>query len=263
MAAEISFGPYSYTILGTDADWQDRLQPASLFSFMQEAAYSNAEALQMGASVLDGRGLCWILIHIASRFDEMPRWGETMTITTWHRGVNRLTFYRDYEFLDQQGRCFGHATSEWLVADATTHRPQRPDTVFADIPAQPAGRSVFATPPERPQPLAEAALVEPVLACFADYADIDRNRHVNNTRYIAWCLNTVAASVARAGSPNGGGLPELRVRGIDIHYINEVFFGTKVFSYCQLEQTPGGSCLVEARRAADAAPVFRARVILA
>jgi medium-chain acyl-[acyl-carrier-protein] hydrolase len=259
MTADISFGPYSFNILGTDADWQDYLQPASLFSFMQEAAYSNAEALQMGASVLDGRGLCWILIRIASRFEEMPRWGERITIATWHRGVNRLTFFRDYEFFDQQGRRFGHATSEWLVADKTTHRPQRPESVFTDTPVPPAGHATFAAPPARPQPLPESALAEPVLACYADYSDIDRNHHVNNTRYVAWCLNSVAAALARS---RDGGIPWLSVRGIDIHYINEVFLGTKVSCYCHFGENPADGVLVEARRAADAAPVFRARVIL-
>jgi medium-chain acyl-[acyl-carrier-protein] hydrolase len=251
------FGPYRFTLRAADTDWQDFLQPAALFSLMQEAAYLNAESLGMGSGALDRRGLCWILIRISVRLRFLPRWGETIMIDTWSRGAQRLIFLRDFEFYDQSGSQFGCASTEWLVASQDTHRPLKPGDAFPRMPD--AARTKQACPVERPPALPETAFGQPVHVIRADYSDIDRNRHVNNTRYIAWCLDAIAAGASLDG---GGNLPALYVRGIDIHYVNEVFRGTDVCCYCQSEHDgPFMRHLVEARAAAVNLPIFRARVI--
>jgi len=241
-------GPYTFAIRGTDTDWRDRLHLFSLFSFMQEAAYANAEAGGLGASLLDRQGFCWMLVRISVRMDTLPRWGEVLTVSTWSRGCKKLTFLRDYEFLDEKGILIGRATSEWLIGSAIDHKPQRPDSILTGCPAPADDHAVFPDPIRRPPRLAEGVDELPVLTVYADFSDIDRNEHVNNTRYVAWCLNAIHA----ASSP-----VNIEILSFDIHYINEVRLGDKILCWHQL--TAPGEHLVEARRAADGAVVFRAR----
>ncbi len=280
------FGPYRFTIRGTDTDYHDRLHLSSLFSFMQEAAYHNAKVLQIGADQLDKRGLCWLLIRISVRLHHLPHWGETVSVDTWSRGTQKLIFLRDFDFYDQNGLKFGSATSEWLIARQDTHRPQRPDVVLPPGHRPACTRAVFDHTIARPVPLAEASSVEPMLTQYADFSDIDRNKHVNNTRYIAWCVDTVYAArrrqIGKGGTaavkqdadpdatPGFSDLPDLRISGLDIHYVNEVRIGTKIHCFCQTAELSsndssrdGANCefLVEARRADDNVPVFRARVL--
>jgi hypothetical protein len=73
MTGPDDFGPYRFLVRATDADWQDQLNPAALFSMIQEAAYRNAEALGMGASRLDRQGLCWILMRFSIRLGHLPK----------------------------------------------------------------------------------------------------------------------------------------------------------------------------------------------
>lgn len=251
------FGPYSFSIRATDADCHDRLHLASLFSFMQEAAYHNAEALQIGTSLLDRHGMCWILIRIAVRLERLPHWGEPITVDTWNRGIRKLVFLRDFEFFDRNGARFGCGTSEWLIASKDSHRPQRPGQ-FLPENLQPSGaRAVFGEPADWPSSFPALAAGAPVLVKTADFSDIDRVRHVGNTRYVAWCIDTVHAML-----PDRLEFPDFRVTGLDIHYVREIRLGTKICCYGQADpQANPGAFLVEARRADDNSPVFRARVL--
>jgi medium-chain acyl-[acyl-carrier-protein] hydrolase len=251
-------GPYAFTIRGTDTDSQDRLHLFSLFSFMQESAYHNAETGGLGASTLDRLGLCWLLVRISVRLETLPHWGETITVSTWSRGIRKLTFLRDFEFFGASGRQFGYATSEWLIATKAEHRPQRPEAVLPDWHQPIGARSVFNGPAPRPPQMEVAAASQPILSQYADFSDIDRNRHVNNTRYVAWCLNAVHAAARTAAVE----LPDIRVSGLDIHYISEVRFGDKIRCFCQPDHpAPTSEYFVEARRDEDDSVVFRARIL--
>ncbi|MGI6298591.1 MAG: acyl-[acyl-carrier-protein] thioesterase [Saccharofermentanales bacterium] len=253
--------PYNFEILGTDTDNRDKLHSASLFSYMQEAAYYNSEYLGFGASELDKRGLCWLLLKISVRMQKLPSWRDTVSVDTWSRGAPRVLFLRDFRFnCHGETEPFGTAASEWLIADADTHRPQRPDKVFPDkiTVANSDGVFSFACPKLPPLP----AETEPVLKKSADFSDIDRNRHLNNTRYAAWAVDTLYAGAVSE--------EQYTIQGIDINYLSEVKFG-EIINLCRLpveaadlENMPPAAViadsralLIEGRRAADETVVFR------
>lgn len=246
--AEQGAGPYYFAIRGTDTDWRDRLHLSSLFSFMQEAAYANAESGGLGSSILDRQGFCWVLIRISVRMDTLPRWGDVLQVSTWSRGCKKLTWLRDYEFFDAQGNRIGCASSEWLIVSADGHRPQRPESILGAHQLPDKTRAVFAEAVQRPPKLVEETGEPPHFTVFADFSDIDRNGHVNNTRYVAWALNAIHAASQPA---------EIEILGLDIHYVNEVRRGEKI--QCRHQLTGPGEHLVEARRADDGAVVFRVR----
>ena len=251
-------GPYGFTIRGTDTDLEDRLHLFALLSYMQEAAFFNAEAGGLGTTFLDGQGLCWILIRIAVRLDWLPHWGDRVIVNTWNRGCRRLTWIRDFTFSDRQGNGFGVASSEWIIADKSNHRPQKPDILPASFSiAQFDERAI----PEEIRGLPRLEIRpgdKPVLTQFADFSDIDRNGHVNNTRYAAWCMNALHAFA-------GGRVAGCRVSELDIHFVSEVRQGDKLVFYCQQieDQIPGGLYRVESRReSTEDQVVFRADVRL-
>lgn len=283
-------GLYRYDIRGTDTDYHDRLHLASLFALMQEAAYHNAENLGMGASQLDPAGYCWLLARISVRMLRLPRWTETMSVETWSRGPRKLLFLRDFIFYagtPDQSEVIGQATSEWLIAHKETHRPVRPDklldpgrlTAYLSQPAAldfdcPKLPALLTAGDESDAVKVGTALRRgsPILVKYADFSDIDRNQHVNNTRYVAWAVDAVQAFCGCEDErTNRPALPDQRVTGLDIQYISEVLFGSKIQLYaCDCRTVPaceaGDSArmvLVEGQLAETGKAVFRARVHLA
>lgn len=253
-------GPYTFVIRGTDTDCEDRLHLFALLSYMQESAYFNAGTGGLGTGELDSLGLCWMLIRLSVRLRELPRWGGIVTVKTWSRGCRRLTWVRDYEFFDQDGVLFGAASSEWLIADARSHRPQKPDILPTASRHAVSAEAALPDDVRRPSRLEIHPDDSPVLVQYADFSDIDRNRHVNNTRYAAWCMNAVHAF---AGERVSG----LQSKDLDIHFISEVRRGDKLHCFCgfSADDGPGGGLYrVEARRDDnEATVVFRAEVRMA
>ena len=67
---------------------------------------------------------------------------------------------------------------------------------------------------------------ENTIVKYADFSEIDRNHHVNNTRYVAWCLDAV----------HNRSLDQGDILGIDINYNSEIHFGEKVVLFFREEE---------------------------
>lgn len=228
-------GLYDFEIRSSDTDFSDRLQISSLFALMQESAYHHAEQLGIGTSLLDELDLTWMLSKISVRLHQLPRWGEKVWIRTWSRGARRLLFQRDFEFMSGSPDAppFGQGTSEWLVVRQDNHRPQRPEMVFSSCGMAMAAElpAVLDFQCPKVNSLIEPGTTQrkPDLLKFADFSEIDRNRHVNNTRYIAWSMD--AAYAILAGGLQNLANPDaqaLELKAIDINYLSEIRPGERI-----------------------------------
>ena len=84
------------------------------------------------SAVLTARQHCRPLKVRMSRF---PKWGETVSILTFPRGVRKIVAYRDFVLSDAEGREIGHATSEWMLIDLASRKVVAiPEGVFDAIP---------------------------------------------------------------------------------------------------------------------------------
>ena len=226
---------YTYDINGTDTDYKDQIHMHALLSMMQEAASRNASVYGWGAEVLDGLNICWLLLRISVRMEERPSWLQKIRIETWSRGAERLYFNRDFLIYDESGRKIGGASSVWILADKTTHRPVRPDTIlqYAKAASDPV-RALDFDPPKL-KALFDAGYMSEntsggnTIVKYADFSEIDRNHHVNNTRYAAWCLDAA----------HNKSLDQGDITGIDINYNAEIHFGEKVVLFFEKEAGKG------------------------
>ena len=104
----------------TDASW--RLKPASFMDLAQEAAGQHAVYLGFGYDDLIKTNTAWILSRVNIHFIDTPKWREEVTLTTWHKGLDRLFFLRDFIMTDKDGRERVKATTSWLVLNLETRR---------------------------------------------------------------------------------------------------------------------------------------------
>ena len=224
---------YTYDIHGTDTDYKDQIQMHSLFSMMQEAASLDASVYGWGAEHLDKLDTCWLLLRMSVRMARRPSWLEKITVETWSRGTERLYFLRDFILYDESGMKIGVGSSVWILANRSTHRPVRP-SALEEITRKAADPvSSMTSNPPKINPKADSAWMSANLTSkntivkFADFSEIDRNLHVNNTRYVAWCLDA-----AHNRSLNQGD-----ILGIDIIYNAEIHFGEKVVLFFEEEDS--------------------------
>ena len=174
------------TCYETDAAW--RLKPASFMNMAQEAAGCHAVELGFGYDDLIAKNTAWILSRVRVDFLDTPLWREDMTLTTWHKGLNRLFFLRDFIMTDSEGRERVKATTSWLVMNLETRRLVRDPNLMEDGTI--CTENAIETPADKVQMPKDK---EPmfVMNHLVSYSDVDTNGHTNNAMYMHWAMDAV------------------------------------------------------------------------
>lgn len=170
----------------TDMSW--RLKPASFMNLAQEAANLHADILGFGYDDLIISRTAWILSRMRVVFVDTPKWREEMTLATWHKGLNRLFFLRDFLMTDNEGKVRVKATTSWLVLNLDTRRLVRDPQLMDE--GKTCTENAVETPADKVV-MPKDAEVKLVMEHEAAYSDLDMNGHVNNAMYMQWAMDAV------------------------------------------------------------------------
>lgn len=213
-----------FPVSSTDTDVCDRMKPNVIFMRLQELAYDGVEAVGAPQQMIDRMNLCWMLSRVSLRMARMPVWRDWVGVETWLRAVEGVFFNRDFMLYDANGAVIGAAATSWFLASVLDHHPIRPGELMDRYPVEmgrpePALRTGNAI---RFKLKPHLAGCEPLLSRTVFYNDLDRNGHVNNTRYVAFAVDAAMAF----------GLPQdALICGVDMHYVSEVRCGESLDLY--------------------------------
>jgi medium-chain acyl-[acyl-carrier-protein] hydrolase len=188
-----------------------RLRLVVLNRMLQEAAWQHALLLGKGFIDKAAGGYYWVLARLRLSIDSLPKWGDTFTIETYPVGTDRMFALREFAVLDADNYCIGRATSGWLVVDAGRQRPVRPESLVADLDlSQPC----YTGPTGKLEPPGQ------LTTRYGPYPvrlhDIDQYRHVNNTAYLEWILDSLAESWPESDSSPPDDTDHDRLCGVDV-----------------------------------------------
>lgn len=217
----------------TDASW--RLKPASFMDLAQEAAGQHAVYLGFGYDDLIKTNTAWILSRVNIHFIDTPKWREEVTLTTWHKGLDRLFFLRDFIMTDKDGRERVKATTSWLVLNLETRRLVRDPKLMEEGTV--CGEHVLETPAGKVQMPKD---VEPELAMehVVAYSDVDMLGHTNNAMYMQWSMDAVEYDL----------VSERSVKELTINFNHETKAGDKVAIYrASVEKEDGLHVYIEGK----------------
>ena len=209
----------------TDASW--RLKPASFMDVAQEAANQHATVLGFGYDDLIASRTAWILSRMHVEFVDTPKWRENITLTTWHKGLNRLFFLRDFIMTDDAGNARVKATTSWLVMNLETRRLVRDPKLMEEGTV--CTDNVIETPADKVQ-MPKGVEPELVGQHAVSYSDIDTNGHTNNAMYMQWAMNAVGYETT-SSKP---------VRAFTINFNHETKAGDTVDLYRVVQEAEDG-----------------------
>lgn len=200
----------------TDASW--RLKPASFMDMAQEAATCHAQILGFGYDDLIASRTAWILSRLHVEFVDTPRWRENISLTTWHKGLSRLFFLRDFILTDDAGNVRVKATSSWLVLNLDTRRLVRDPKLMDE--GTTCSEDVLDAPADKVQ-MPKGADLELVMEHVVSYSDVDINDHTNNAMYMHWAMDAVDYQTASSRA----------VKSMTINFNHETKQGDRVAIY--------------------------------
>lgn len=194
-----------------DVGEDDRLRLSAVLRYQQEAAERHFEPAGLGWDGQIARGFAFVLTRWHALFLRLPAMGEQTAVTTWHRERRGARFYRCHVWHDAAGQELIRSVTEYALVSVSDHRLLRGDE-FDELG--------IAQHPERRIDLADPGRLRlPPLDPAGEYtvrrSDLDRNGHMNNTRYADLCTDLL---------PDG--LPP--VREIWLHFAGETRRGYRI-----------------------------------
>lgn len=168
------------TVEAIHVDRYGYLRPGALLWFAQEAAGQHSALLGADYDSLAQKGLFWAVTRHGVSIRRMPRTGETLQLETWPMPATRVAYPRMVVARDAVGAIVFEVLSLWVLMDGATRGMVLPGKSGVSVPGILKG-----TEPEQPRSLPP---VQGTQSCSrtVTYSCLDRNGHMNNTRYLDW-----------------------------------------------------------------------------
>lgn len=177
-----------HTITDIHLDCFGRVKPSVLLYFAQEAAGGHCQLLRLDWDTLAQKDLFWAVIRQRVQVTRLPVRGETITVQTWPMPTTRTAYPRAMELLDREGNTLVRIVSLWVLMDLQSRAMVLPGKSGVEVAGVCLGCEA-ALPGSIAPGQGDDATVRRV-----GYTELDRNGHMNNTRYLDWADDLLSAA---------------------------------------------------------------------
>lgn len=207
-----TFFRQEYTLTDNLTDPFGRAKPSAILSFVQDAAGKHCVSLGADWQTLQEKNLFWAVTRHRVEISRLPLLGETFTLETWPMPTSRVAYPRSVVAYDREGNILFRVISLWVLMDTVSRSMVLPGK--SGVPVDGLLRGGELEIP-RALPLEEG---ENRRSRQVVYSELDRNRHMNNTRYLDWALDLLPSSYHDTHS----------VKDITVCYLSEATEGQAV-----------------------------------
>ena len=172
-----------------------RLKPSMLLFFCQEVAGQHCRILGADYDTLAQKNLIWAIIRQKVQITRLPRSGETVRIETWPMPTTRTCYPRSTVAYDAEGRELFRSVGLWVLMDAGSRAMVLPGKSGVTVQGMLTGSEL-----SNPGSLAPKTFSNEYArrVCFTD---LDRNGHMNNTKYLEWISDLLPSSFHQDHDP--------------------------------------------------------------
>ena len=229
-----------YPITDAAVDCFGNLKPSMLLFFCQDVAGHHCVHLGADYDTLAQKNLFWAIIRQKVQITRLPRSGETIRVETWPMPTTKVCYPRSTVAYDKEGNELFRAIGMWVLMDKESRAMILPGKSGVTVQGLLTGTELAA-----PGSLASRQLQD-VHSRTVRYSDLDRNGHMNNTRYLEWMGDLLPSAFHEGNSP----------REFTVCYHNEAREGEELRLGWQLNEE--GLLQVEAwREEENAAQIHR------
>ena len=235
----------TYEIKDNMVDCFGTLRPSQILFLAQDMGGRHCKELALSYEEMAAKGLFWAVSRHRVQITRLPRSGEILRVETWPMPPTAAAFPRSVVAYDENGKeCF-RAITLWVIMTLDTRRMIAPSKSGILVPGTLRGLELSNPKGLVPRDMGSAS---PRKVCFTD---IDRNGHMNNTRYMDWVDDLLPSDFHR----------EHRLKELLVCYLSESREGQTLELHCDLADT---DCVqVDAYRQEEGEPhrVFSARML--
>ncbi len=237
----------SFLITDNCVDCFGRLKASTILYYVQEVAGRHIDVISLNYDDLASKGMIWAVIRQKVQISRLPRRGETITLETWPMPTTRVAYPRSVVAFDEAGNEVFRSISIWVLMDIHSRSMILPGKSGISVVGTLRGGELAPPPSLTPRALKNHR------SRSVCYTDLDRNGHMNNTRYMEWIDDLLPSAFHEAHEP----------REITVCYLSENREGQELDLHWDFIDE---DCLqVDAHRAGGTTPggerVFSAKVL--
>ena len=195
----------SFEITDLHVDCFGRLLPSKILYLMQEVAGNHFAGLSMDYETLAQRGLFWAITRNKVQITRLPMRGETIRLETWPMPTTRVAYPRSIVAYDESGNEVFRSITLWVLMDLHNRSMVLPGKSGIEVAGTLRGKEL-ASPMGLPSKILANHRSRQV-----SFTDLDRNGHMNNTKYLDWIYDLLPTAFHKDHS----------IREFTLCYLNE------------------------------------------
>ena len=174
------FYQQNFTITDNCVDCFGRLKPSMILYYVQEVAGRHFDRISMDYDALAQKGMIWVIIRQKVQITRIPQRGETIRVETWPMPTTRVAYPRSVVAYDADGNEVFRSISIWVLMDIRSRSMILPGKSGVSVVGTLRGNELTA-----PNALPAKNLLNH-RSRSVGFTDLDRNGHMNNTKYMDW-----------------------------------------------------------------------------
>ncbi len=223
----------SFTITDNCVDRYGRMKTAYMLYCVQEVAGRHVDVISMDYDALASRGMIWVITRQRLQITRLPRRGETIRLETWPMPTTRVAYPRSVVAFDSSGNEVFRSISIWVLMDINSRSLILPGNSGISVAGTLRGGELSAPGSLTPKVLTNHR------SRTVRFTDLDRNGHMNNTRYMDWIDDLLPSPFHESHSP----------RELTVCYLSETREGQNLDLHWDV--FPDGTLQVDAHRARE------------
>ncbi len=176
-----------YNLRASDFDTFNRIKLSSVLDLFQDAAGQHAIQLGVGFEDMIKRSYMWVLVRIKLEILVQPKPYQRVVVKTWPLEPNRLIYRREYVIETTDGERLVAGSSEWVVMHSERRRLVKAPDLYPFSDNFYPERNFE----ERLERVEDFTPTVPPYVVTPGFSEIDRNGHVNNTKYPNYVLDAI------------------------------------------------------------------------
>lgn len=202
-----------YEISYFDVDKNKNLKIHTLIDICNNISSLHSESYNIGINYLKENNFAWVFLKTSIELNRIPKYLDTLTVTTYAVGVKKFFASRFFDIYDQNGENIGTIKGLYCLIDTTTRKPiPIPNGLMERYGTKNSCIALKELKLKPPAPISWKKEFE------VRYYDIDTNGHVNSSIYPMWCLEALPINYHE----------NKIITSMDIIFEKEVTYGEKI-----------------------------------
>lgn len=176
-------------------DRYGRLKLSALLYFAQEIAGQHSALLGADYDTLAQKRLFWAVTRHKVQIHRLPMRGETVRVQTWPMPTTKVAYPRAMAVYDADGTELLRSISLWVLMDLDSRAMVLPGKSGVQVAGIARGNELALPHALAPRNLGNS------LQRMVTYSCLDRNGHMNNTRYLDWVEDLLPSAFHRQHTP--------------------------------------------------------------